>query len=72
MRPLIVIAAAALLAACAATADPAPREGAPTGQMMTQGRAIAEQTCAQCHAIYATGASPNSIAPPLPHPRRAV
>lgn len=39
--------------------------GPPDPGEVAQGRAIAERTCAACHAIDKTSASPRSGAPPL-------
>lgn len=65
MRILPSLILTLALAACAASETPGPAAGAPSGQMMTQGRSIAEGVCAQCHAVRLTGQSPNQLAPPF-------
>jgi len=59
-----MIAAACLLiglGACASGPDNPP-PGDPV-----EGKAVAQQLCASCHAVEATGESPNPVAPPLRH-----
>jgi cytochrome c len=51
-----LIALAAPPAAAGETASPA---------MLLRGKAIAQNNCAQCHAIGARGASPNPKSPPF-------
>jgi Cytochrome c, mono- and diheme variants len=63
LRQLVLGAAfAALLSACAASAQP---EGDVRPSPTVRGQAIAEANCAVCHAIGAEGASPHVDAPPF-------
>lgn len=63
LRQLALGAAlAALLGACAASAQP---EGDARPSPTARGQAIAEANCAVCHAIGADGESPHADAPPF-------
>lgn len=53
----------ALLGACASAPDPAPV--AQTAGNLAEGQRLAEINCARCHAIGATGESPNPLSPPF-------
>lgn len=75
VRSLIAGGAIGLLAACASPGAPPEGEAEASGwpgvalnadpAQVAAGRQIAEQECAQCHAIERTGRSPNAEAPPL-------
>lgn len=56
---LSLLAAAAILAACATTEEPAYVGDPETG------RQVAQNMCASCHAIGADGDGPNAGAPPF-------
>jgi mono/diheme cytochrome c family protein len=67
VRLVATVAAAFVLAGCLDDPAPGPAAGSSDGAMQAamveDGRAIAEENCASCHAIGATGASPNPDAP---------
>lgn len=75
LQSLIAAGAFIALAACASPGAPPEGEAEASGwpgvalnadpAQIAAGRQIAEQECAQCHAIARTGASPNAEAPPL-------
>ena len=58
-KRLAIIGAALLAAACASNSEPEPAGDPAKGQL------IAQDLCASCHAIGATGASTMPDAPPL-------
>ncbi len=65
MKPIIILSFAAALSACVGPAQtPVPLEVADVDPVV-RGRGIVERSCAACHAIDATGTSPNPKAPPF-------
>ncbi|WP_293610320.1 c-type cytochrome [Ponticaulis sp.] len=71
-RALIIPAILSFAAACSPATEPAEEPTAETpavndemANLITEGRAIAEENCTSCHAIGATGASPRTDAPEL-------
>ena len=71
-RALIIPAILSFAAACSPATEPAEEPTAETpavndemANLITEGRAIAEENCTSCHAIGATGASPRTEAPEL-------
>jgi len=60
MRTPMMLIAATALAAC--TTEPAPAWQSGDAEV---GHQVAQDLCAQCHAIERTGDSPNAAAPPF-------
>jgi cytochrome c len=56
--PLIVVLSAAGAAACAEPPRATPLDGA-----VARGHAVAQRTCARCHAVESVGESPDRRAP---------
>ncbi len=68
MRWILLATAAAVLASCAASQEPAPNPaavsvGTELEELAESGRDIAEAQCAGCHAVGEYGESPNPNAP---------
>ena len=65
MKPIIIVLFSAALLGCVSKAEtPVPIEVADVDPAV-RGRGIVERNCAACHAIGATGSSPNPKAPPF-------
>lgn len=63
--PILLLAAAAACTPAAVAPPAAPALLEAPGDIIADGRAIAEAQCASCHAIGASGESPRADAPPL-------